>query len=275
MTDHGDEWILVDFDTPADLTEFVSDALWQLGVVAVEEIDSEPGRVILRTSIGADGSAGTAAIVERFDGVTATAISFPASVADTWRAFVAPTHVVGDVWIVPQWCPQPGGRSILIEPFDTFGLGNHPTTVLTLRAALVVARPDLAALDLGSGSGVLSVALASLVGCSVDAHDIAAQAQAALLHNAELNGCGNAVRWIDSVDASSNGRYGLVMANILAPVLRQLAGDIESVTARGGAVVLSGIREDQVAGVVAWYGNCDVVSVEMLDGWAGITLRRR
>jgi len=274
LTEHGEEWLLVDFDTPEALAEIVSDALWSLGVVAIEEMESSEGRVLLRTSLGVDASAGTAAIVDRFRGVTATPVSVPASVADTWRKFAVPTHVVDDVWIVPQWSPQPIGRCILVEPFDTFGLGNHPTTVLTLRAALSVASSGDLALDLGSGSGVLSVALAKLADCEVDAHDIASQGEHALLHNAGLNGCSSLVRWLPSVDTSSAGHYRLVMANILAPVLRQLSGDIQAVTERGGTIVLSGIREEQVPGVVEHFGECEVVAVDTLEGWAGVTLRR-
>lgn len=275
MTDAGGEWLLIDFDTPSDQSEVVSDVLWSLGVVAIEEIDSGPDRVTLRTSLGAESSVGAARITDRFPGVVATPISFPASVADTWRRFVSPTHVVDDVWIVPQWCDAPDGRAVLIEPFDTFGLGNHPTTVLTLRGALGVAHESDVVLDLGSGSGVLSVALARLVGCVVEAHDIAAQGEAALAHNAALNGCDGLVRWLPQVGEDSNGRYGVVMANILAPVLRQLAGDIQALARSGSSIVLSGLREEQVDGVIDCYDECDVTNVEILDGWAGVTLRRR
>ena len=52
MTDPVDEWVLVDFRTPVHLSELVADALWELGVVAVEELDSSPGWVTLRTSLG-------------------------------------------------------------------------------------------------------------------------------------------------------------------------------------------------------------------------------
>ena len=275
LPDDAEQWVLVDFDSPAELADAVSDALWSLGVVAVEEIETTPGRVVLRTSLGAGISETTVAVVNRFEDVTATPVSFPVSVADTWREFVTPTHVVDDVWLVPQWCPSPVGRCVRIEPFDTFGLGNHPTTVLTLRGALGVARQTDMVLDLGSGSGVLSVAVAQIVGCRVEAHDIAAQGEKALAHNALLNGCDALVSWLPQVGPGCNGRYDLVMANILAPVLRQLAADIQTLAKTGASIVLSGLREDQVDGVVECYGECDVVNVDVLDGWAGVTLRRR
>ena len=275
MTDGPDEWTLVDFRTPEHLSELVSDALWALGVVAVEELDSSPGWVTLRTSLGEGTDPGAAGIVSRFEGVTATPVSFSSAVADTWREHVVPSHVVDDIWIVPSWCEAPTGRCILVEPFDTFGLGNHPTTVLTLRGALRGARREHSVLDLGSGSGVLSVALAALVGCSVRAHDIAAQGERALLHNAELNGVRHLVSWLPGVDDAGTSCHDVVMANILAPVLRELAPVIESVARTGATVVLSGVREDQVDSVVACFGNCVTQSVEILDGWAGVTLHRK
>ena len=267
--------MLVDFDVPAALVELVSDALWSVGVAAIEELERGDGMITLRTSLGADASVEAAAIAGRFDGVSATPVTFPASVADTWREFVEPTHVVDDIWIVPQWCAPPMGRTILIEPFDTFGMGNHPTTVLTLRGALTGTSAADTVLDLGSGSGVLSVALAKLRGCSVEAHDIAPQGRAALVHNAELNAVADRVSWLEEFTPAREPRYDVVMANILAPVLRQLAGDIQSVTRPGGTIVLSGVRAEQVDEVRNHYERCDTVNVEHLDGWAAVILRRR
>lgn len=275
MTDHNHEWLLIDFDTPYEDADLVSEVLWSLGVAAVEELDGTHGRTILRTSLGSDSSAEVASVISRFADVSARPVTFPSSVADTWRQFVAPTHVSEDIWLVPQWCEAPPGRGILIEPFDTFGMGNHPTTVLTLRGALASTRGSDLVLDLGSGSGVLSVAMASLVGCSVEAHDIASQGEAALLHNARLNGVEDRVAWLTGVGTAHDRRYDVVMANILAPVLRQLAADIQSVTKQNGRIVLSGVREDQVKDVVGHYAECEVTTVEVLDGWAGVVLLRR
>lgn len=266
-------WVLVEFETDEERAEILSADLWSRGVVAVEEIAVSPGRTVLRTSLGADSDAAIAEINATHSSVSRL-VSFPSSVADTWRTYAEPTHVSGDIWLVPAWLQGTGERDIRVEPFDTFGLGNHPTTVLTLRNALPHAGPSISVLDLGSGSGVLSVGLASLTGCRVDAHDIAPQGEAALMHNAELNDVVNMVRWRDQIGADDNGRYGLVLANILAPVLRQLAGDIQSVTAAGGAIVLSGLRVDQVETTVACYDLCRIESTDELEGWAAITLRK-
>ena len=276
LTDTGapaEGWVLVEFETDEEHADILSADLWSRGVVAVEEIAVSPGRTVLRTSLGADSDAAINEINATHSSVSRL-VSFPSSVTDTWRAYAEPTHVSGDIWLVPAWLQGTGGRDIRIEPFDTFGLGNHPTTVLTLRDALPHTRPDLRVLDLGSGSGVLSVGIAALAGCFVDSHDIAPQAESALMHNAELNAVVHSVNWRGPLGPGDHERYGLVLANILAPVLRELAGDIQSATERKGTIVLSGLRTEQLDGVVSHYDLCSVESIDELDGWAGVTLRK-
>ena len=273
MTD-DDSWALVDFGCPAEMSEILAAELWDRGVAAIEEIAAGAGRVTLRTSLGNQPGAQLDAIVGLFPGISVTPVAVPRSVADTWRKFVTASHVTDDVWIVPEWCDRPAGRAVMVEPFDTFGLGNHPTTVLTLRAALECAQAHSTVMDLGSGSGVLAVGVARLVGCRVDAHDIAPQARQALMHNARLNGVQDRVNWREELGARDTGAYDIVLANILAPVLRQLSGDIQRAVRTGGFVVLSGLRSDQVDSVTGHFDRCTVHKVEELDGWAAVTLQR-
>lgn len=268
-----DGWVLVEFETDDVLAEIVSAELWARGVVAVEELKRTPGRTVLRTSLGADSDIAVREI-SSLHPVVVTHVSFPSSVADTWREHAEPTHVLDDVWLVPAWQEAIGGRAIMVEPFDTFGLGNHPTTVLTLRNAVRLIESSSRVLDLGSGSGVLAVSLARLCGCTVDAFDIAPQGESALRHNAGLNNVQDLVKWRGEINSGDDHSYDAVMANILAPVLRELADDIQSVTARGGTIVLSGIRTEQVESVVGRYAECAVVNVDEMDGWAGVVLRR-
>ena len=273
MTDDS-SWLLVDFEVDDVSAPVVADVLWTLGVAAIEEISGDAGSLVLRTSLGDDAAAAIEEVVERFPHITAHLVEIPRSVSDTWRDHVEPTHVVDDVWLVPAWHASRPGRSILVEPFDTFGLGNHPTTVLTLRSALPLVTADSRVLDLGSGSGVLSVALASIVGAHVDAHDIAAQGEAALHHNARLNRVESLVSWRDALGVRDDGNYDVVMANILAPVLRELAPMIERAVRPGGHMILSGLREDQEGTVLAAFHGSVQTTVVHMDGWSALTLRR-
>ena len=266
-------WTILELEADNDVADIVSDGLWGLGVSAVEEIASSGGSVTLRANVSVE-SADAVADLARRHGATFRWVTVPASVTETWREHARPTHVVDDVWLVPAWVPSPAGRSVIVEPFDVFGLGNHPTTTLALAAALAVARRGDFVLDMGSGSGVLAVALSALVGCRCECHDIAAQSRHAVEHNARLNGVGSLVEWNGDPAAGEPARYDLVVANILAPVLCDLATALQSVTASNGTIVLSGLRDDQAGRVLAAYGTCELVAQDSREGWTALTLRR-
>ncbi len=270
MTD-PDGWALADFRVPGELTELVSDLLWAGGVAAIEETQVD-GAVVLRTSV--DPSVASA-VLALHPAVTVSDVWVSSSVADTWRQHASPTRITGDVWLVPAWLEPPvTATSIMIEPYDMFGLGNHPTTVLALRSALAVGGEGFSVLDVGSGSGVLSVALAVLRGCRCTATDIAPQARRALMENAALNEVVGLVQWSDDLSGAAPSSHWLVVANILAPVLRDLAGDLQRACAPGGRIILSGMREDQVEGVVSCYTSCTPASYDETDGWVAVTLLR-
>lgn len=273
MTDEGD-WLLVDIACPAGLEDIVSGTLWSLGVAAVEEITNVNGSVTLRTSLGADSAGAVSVVVESHPGVTVTPVTIPRAVADTWRGHAEPTHVTGSVWLVPAWCEPPQGDCVFVEPFDTFGLGNHPTTVGALALALDVCDRGTNVMDLGSGSGVLSVALAALRGSRVHAHDIAAQGERALAHNAGLNGVSGLVGWRGPLDLSDDARYDVIVANILAPVLRELSAHIVRAVRPGGHVVLAGMRAEQVESVVEHFDRCEVIADSERDGWVAVLLQK-
>lgn len=264
-------WSLVDVTAPGDDAELVSDALWAMGVVAIEEIAHPDGTVTLRTSMGEDPVGFVVRVRAAFPGLGVSIVEMDRSVADTWRLHAGPTRVNDDVWLVPAWCDPPAGsRSVLVEPLDTFGLGNHPTTVLTLRLALAhVARESLV-FDFGSGSGVLAVAMATLHGCRVLATDIAESAHGALTANAELNGATTCV-WIDGFPGEE---VDAVLANILAPVLESESTRVTECVRTGGTVVLSGMRDEQVDRVLARYELFDEIERASLDGWSAVALRR-
>lgn len=265
-----DSWRLVDITVAQEDVELVSDALWNLGVVAIEEISGDTS-VTLRTSMGENPRVAVETIRQAFPHANISTVDISRSVADTWREFAEPTHVVDDVYLVPAWLmPPDNSRSILIEPLDTFGLGNHPTTVLALRLALGELLPHSTVFDFGSGSGVLAVGVASLMSCSVFAYDIADSAHDALLMNAQQNSV-TTCQWIHGFPTSE---VDAVLANILAPVLIEEADNITSCLRTGGVLVLSGMRDTQVDNVLASFSNYTELCRDDLDGWVAVALQK-
>ena len=266
-----DTWSLVDFTTSSASVELMSDLLWGLGVVAIEEIANDDGSVTLRTSMGDDPTAAITKVSSAYPGAVIARLEIARSIADTWREHAAPTHVVDDIWLVPAWVPVPeGARGILLEPLDTFGLGNHPTTVLALELALAHADLRGTVFDIGCGSGVLAVAATKLCGAVCEVYDIAENSRKAVALNAELNGVA-APTWVHERPSQP---ADTVLANILAPVLVDLAPTIIESTAPGGHMVLSGMRTDQVDRVLDAYVGTREIARRERDGWAATVLMR-
>ncbi len=257
--------------------EIVADALWALGVLAVEERGG-PAGTELWTALGDDPSAVAVLLAGWPQRWRWELVVVDEAVAGTWRDFAVATRITDDLYVEPAWIDgqvPPGARRVRIEPGETFGLGDHPTTVLSARAMLAVLGPGARLLDVGCGSGVLSV-IGALNGAQVvDAMDIHPAALPAARANAARNGVGELVRaglW--SLEELT-GPYDVIVANILAPVLVRLASEMRRLLAAGGAVVISGILAGRHEHVLAALAPLRVETTLTLDGWAAVTLRDR
>ena len=261
---------MLDFLVSASETELLSDLLWSLGVVAVEEREATDGFVTLRTSLGDDHSFTRELVTSKFPNVIVSTCQVERSVADTWRAHAVPTWVNEDVVLCPAWIESPAAEHVIrIEPADTFGLGNHTTTVLALRLGLAHCDPKSRVFDFGCGSGVLAIAVTKILQCESYVFDIAHNAEEVVRVNDELNGVHTAWR-SDCTDLDGD----LVFANILAPVLIAESETIKDSVHKSGMIVLSGMREDQVENVLLSYKDCVELSREISDGWAAVILRK-
>lgn len=148
--------------------------------------------------------------------------------------------------------------AVEIEAGQAFGTGHHGTTAgcLIMLEQLVRSRPALNALDLGTGSGVLAIAIAKLAKCPVLATDIDPVATRVAEANARLNGTGGLIRFETAAGLShrafvEEGPFDLIVANILAKPLMRMAPAIARELAPGGRLVLSGILAGQRRMVLA------------------------
>ena len=262
---------------PRSDLDLASDALWQLGVRAIEERRGESTDAVeLWTAVGDDDDA-----IARAD--TAVGGRWPWRVvevvdaaADTWREFARPMWVDPTLVVVPAWQNLPVGDEVVavsIEPGGAFGLGDHPTTLLSLRAARRYTVDGCDVLDVGCGTGVIAVMAAMLGAGSVRAVDVASAAVEATRDNAARNGVEALVEVDTTPVGNLEGTYDLVVANILAPTLIELADDLRRSTRADGRLVISGILEDRHDHVVRALDPMIVEQTDVLDGWAAITLR--
>lgn len=257
---------------PAAELELAADALWSLGAVAVEERTGAAG-VELWTSLGEDRDAVLAALPQqwpyRFE-------ELDDAVADTWRAFATPTEISESLLVVPAWLdaePAPGQRAIRIEPGATFGMGDHPTTVLCLRAIEQFLQAGGDVLDVGCGSGVLAIAALCMGAANAVAVDINPASVAVARANAERNGVALRLTVSTQLLDEFDQTFGLVVANILAPALVQLAPDLRRMLARSGQLIVSGLLDEAYQHVVDALWPLQVQEVTHLDPWVALTLR--
>ncbi len=261
---------MLDFLVSTSESELLADMLWSLGVVAIEERQASGDFVTLRTSMGEEHSVSRDHIKKNFPHVVVSVVHIDRSVADTWRVHAVPTRVNEDVVLCPAWVAPPDALHVIrIEPADTFGLGNHTTTVLALRLGIRHCAPFSRVFDFGCGSGVLAIAVAKIRQCDSFCFDIAHNAQEVVRANSELNDVHTT--WHNN---GNELNADLVFANILAPVLIAESATIKGSVHESGVIVLSGMRDDQVQQVLLSYTECNELERESRDGWTVVILRK-
>ncbi|HEX2578305.1 MAG TPA: 50S ribosomal protein L11 methyltransferase [Aquihabitans sp.] len=273
-------WLRVVVEVGAEDVELAADRLWALGPAAVEERPAPSGTVLLAGFDDAARAEAAAVAVAPWAVREPEVVPVVDDGLDGWRAHAgvldAPPFVVVPAWLDPP-ADLPADRHVLrIDPGRTFGSGSHPTTRLVLGRLAGLVRPGHAVLDVGTGSGVLAVA-AALVGAGtvlgVDVDDAAPAATAA---NAQLNGVADRVGVTTSplATATSGRTFDVVLANLLAPVIVELAEPLVAAVADDGVLIASGLLADRWAEATDRLAGLEVVDVAVDDGWAAVSLRR-
>jgi len=177
----------------------------------------------------------------------------------------------------------PNKLGIEIEAALAFGTGHHGTTrgCLLLLDHLLKRYYPRRVLDLGTGTGVLAIAAAKALHGAVLASDIDPASVRVARDNARLNQTGDLVQIITATGFSapqfaSAGPFDLVLANILANPLRQLATPMARHLVPGALVILSGLLTPQAAGVIAAYRSRGLVPLRhvRIEGWSSLLLRK-
>ncbi|MFC3109080.1 50S ribosomal protein L11 methyltransferase [Undibacterium arcticum] len=295
-------WIEIVIEVARKDAESLSDALMDAGAlsVSVEDADQgtdaetplfgEPGMKLeaaawkrSRVVALAETEANHAAIVAKAAAIsrlTAVPIYSLRSVADQdWvrltQSQFEPIHIGKNIWVVPSWheAPDPHGLILELDPGLAFGTGSHPTTRLCMEWLEAHIGAAMSVLDYGCGSGILAMVAQKMGAAKVQGVDIDPQAIESANANAVRNHCA-----IDYYlpDAFGGGRFDVVVANILAGPLTQMAPMLATQVAPGGALVLSGVLANQADTVIAAYAPLIALDVwRELEGWVALAGRAR
>ena len=205
--------------------------------------------------------------------------------AEAWKAHFKPLKVTDRLVIRPPWeeyAAQPGETVITIYPGMAFGTGRHASTLLCLRALEQVweARPPGAGspwqvLDVGTGTGILALT-AARYGAEVLAIDLDPEAVAAALENVRLNELIDRV-WVEETPlASLRQQFGLILANITAPDLLQLADSLTARLLSDGVLIISGFLTEDASRLAARYQGLGLHQTGFLtqEDWGALIFRR-
>ena len=204
---------------------------------------------------------------------------------NNWKAFYKPMEIGERLIVIPDWEEaDPHGRVALrLNPGLIFGTGSHATTRLCLQALEKLVHPGMKVLDLGCGSGILSIAALLLGADSAFACDIDEKAVDVAYENAALNGVGREKYTVRAGDVTSDqrlrkemgGSWDIVVANIVSDVIIALAPTVGELLAENGVFICSGIiddRAEEVKGKLEEAGFA-ILESRSSEGWFSFTCR--
>lgn len=199
--------------------------------------------------------------------------------ANSWKKYYHPIKVGSRVVIVPAWEkyePEDGEIPLIMDPGMAFGAGTHETTRLVMEQIEKYVTKDCSVLDVGTGSGILSIS-ASLLGAGrVNAYDIDPTAVRIARENAEINGCRNiSVNVSDLLSSVEPLEYDLICANIVADIIIRMSPDLFRFAHEGTVFIASGILVERREEVLSAMEKTPfrLISSAEENGWCALVFR--
>ena len=198
---------------------------------------------------------------------------------EEWRSAFPPRRIGNRIIVAPTWVeilPKPTEVLIRLDPGMAFGTGHHPTTCLSIRLLEETIKGNEVLADIGTGSGILSIAAAKLGVRRVDAVDLDETTLPVASKNFQLNDVESVVRLQagNGLDACA-GEYDVIIANILTKVLLPMIPEFPQFLNVGSVVILSGIMTQEAARVVKVLKLHQLfpINIEHDEKWVGIAAK--
>lgn len=287
-------WVQIRLNSTDQKAEAISDFLEEIGAVSVTFMDSQdtpifeplPGETRLwgNTDVVAlfDAETDMQTIVAALQtsGVIEPEFAYKIEQIEDkdwereWMDNFHPMQFGQRLWICPSWreVPDPNAVNVMLDPGLAFGTGTHPTTALCLQWLDGLDLQGKTVIDFGCGSGVLAIAALKLGAKAAIGIDIDPQAILASRNNAEANGVADKLQLFLAKDQPQNLHADVVVANILAGPLKELAPQIITLVKPQGDLGLSGILATQAASVCEAYQTAfELDPVVEKEEWCRIT----
>ncbi|GIU51963.1 MULTISPECIES: 50S ribosomal protein L11 methyltransferase [Shewanella] len=195
-----------------------------------------------------------------------------------WMDSFHPIKFGQRLWICPSWrdIPEPEAVNVILDPGLAFGTGTHATTALCLEWLDGLDLSDKEVIDFGCGSGILAIAALKLGAKTVTGVDIDYQAIDASTANAERNGVADKLALYLPENQPENLQADILVANILAGPLRELAPLIAEKVKTGGKLALSGLLEEQAEEISQFYSQWFIMDeAAHKEDWSRLTGTRK
>lgn len=197
---------------------------------------------------------------------------------NNWKKFFKILKPNKTIVIVPTWEEyekKDGEEIIKLEPGMAFGTGSHETTSLCIKKLEEYMKPGMKVLDIGTGSGILSIAASKLGASEVLGVDIDPMSVYIANENKKLNEVTNAEFIVGDLLSKVNDKYDIVVSNILAEVIVTMTGDLHKFMNKDGIFISSGILKVKSAMVIDSLeaNGFDILNVEDLNEWTSIVAK--
>lgn len=197
---------------------------------------------------------------------------------DEYKKAVKPI-LLDEFYIRPSWeKPLKNTKDIIIDPALAFGSGHHESTSSCLLFIQSIFKnykfdKESTALDVGCGSGILSIAMSKL-GFLVDSCDTDEQATSATVSNALLNSVSLNMVWTGSI-SNHEKKYDLVVANIIADVILILQQDLKKAVKNGGYLILAGILEQYQSRILLAFDDLELLEQKQTNEWLSFVFKKK
>lgn len=197
---------------------------------------------------------------------------------NNWKKFFKILKPNKTIVIVPTWEEyekKDGEEIIKLEPGMAFGTGSHETTSLCIKKLEEYMKPGMKVLDIGTGSGILSIAASKLGASKVLGVDIDPMSVYIANENKKLNEVTNAEFIVGDLLSKVKDKYDIVVSNILAEVIVTMTGDLHKFMNKDGIFISSGILKVKSAMVIDSLeaNGFDILNVEDLNEWTSIVAK--